>query len=42
MLDLKDYGIETIDIEHIQDLVENMLMQAGKYEVAKAYIKYRY
>ena len=39
---LKDYGIETIDIEHIQDLVENMLMQSGKYEVAKAYIKYRY
>ena len=39
---LNDYNIETIDIEHIQDLVENTLMRSGKYEVAKAYITYRY
>lgn len=31
-----------IDIEHIQDLVENFLMDQGYYKVAKAYIKYRY
>ena len=28
---LNDYNIETIDIEHIQDLVENTLMRSGKY-----------
>ena len=27
---LNDYNIETIDIEHIQDLLENSLMRAGK------------
>ncbi|MEI6890945.1 MAG: ATP cone domain-containing protein [Pontiella sp.] len=34
-------GSEEIDVEHIQDLVEQQLMGAGLYEVAKAYILYR-
>jgi hypothetical protein len=34
-------GNEEIDVEHIQDLVEQQLMGAGLYEVAKAYILYR-
>lgn len=29
-------------VEDIQDMVESQLMQAGKYELAKAYIIYRY
>lgn len=31
-----------ISVEEIQDDVENRLMEEGVYEVAKAYIKYRY
>lgn len=31
-----------VEIEKIQDDVETMLMQTGNYEVAKAYITYRY
>ena len=34
-------GTDEIDVEHIQDLVEQQLMGAGLYEVAKAYILYR-
>jgi ribonucleoside-triphosphate reductase len=34
-------GQEEIDVEHIQDLVEQQLMGAGLYEVARAYILYR-
>lgn len=32
----------TLGVEEIQDLVETELMISGAYEVAKAYIKYRY
>lgn len=32
----------TLGVEEIQDLVETELMISGSYEVAKAYIKYRY
>ena len=32
---------EAMDIEKIQDVVENLLMEYGEYDVAKAYIKYR-
>ena len=31
-----------LNVEEIQDNVERLLMQAGSYEVAKAYITYRY
>lgn len=31
-----------ISVETIQDLVEDQLMQAGKYAVSKRYIRYRY
>ncbi|MDF7809251.1 ATP cone domain-containing protein [Pontiellaceae bacterium B12219] len=34
-------GSKEIDVEHIQDLVEQQLMGAGLYDVAKAYILYR-
>lgn len=34
-------GQEEVDVEHIQDLVEQQLMGAGLYDVAKAYIIYR-
>jgi len=34
-------GKEEIDVETIQDLVEQQLMGAGLYEVARAYILYR-
>jgi ribonucleoside-diphosphate reductase alpha chain len=34
-------GMEEVDVEHIQDLVEQQLMGAGLYDVAKAYILYR-
>jgi ribonucleoside-diphosphate reductase alpha chain len=34
-------GKDQVDVEHIQDLVEQQLMGAGLYEVAKAYILYR-
>ena len=34
--------VKEIGIEEIQDLVETGLMELGKYELAKAYIKYRY
>lgn len=32
----------SVGIEEIQDLVENELMKAGAYEVARHYIRYRY
>lgn len=31
-----------VDVEDIQDLVENELMSASHYQIAKAYIRYRY
>ena len=34
-------GQDEVDVEHIQDLVEQQLMGAGLYDVAKAYILYR-
>ncbi|MBT8042044.1 MAG: hypothetical protein KJN98_02645, partial [Pontiella sp.] len=34
-------GKEEVDVEHIQDLVEQQLMGAGLYDVARAYILYR-
>lgn len=33
---------DTIGVEQIQDIVEKSLMEKGYYNVAKAYIKYRY
>ena len=38
--DIKIY--DNIEVETIQDEVETSLMKAGFYDVAKAYIKYRY
>ena len=32
----------TLSVEEIQDFVETSLMECGHYDVAKAYIKYRY
>ncbi len=34
-------GTEEVDVEQIQDLVEQQLMGAGLYDVARAYILYR-
>ena len=31
-----------LNIEEIQDMVENLIMYYNKYEVAKAYVLYRY
>lgn len=40
--DLKKHETEEIlNIEEIQDAVENALMEAGKFKIAKAYIVYR-
>ena len=39
--DLLSNGCEEINVEKIQDIVENHLMYAKYYEVAKAYILYR-
>lgn len=33
---------DTIEVEKIQDIVERALMEEGYYNVAKAYIRYRY
>ena len=33
---------DTISVEQIQDIVEQVLMEKGYYNVAKAYIRYRY
>ena len=35
-------GDETLPVETIQDYIEQKLMEARKYNLAKAYIKYRY
>ena len=35
-------GRQRLLVEDIQDMVETRLMAAGKYELAKAYIIYRY
>lgn len=34
--------VEDISVERIQDIVEQVLMEKGYYNVAKAYIRYRY
>lgn len=35
-------SMESISVEDIQDIVEKTLMEGGYFDVAKAYIKYRY
>ena len=35
-------GRETIQVEDIQDIIEQKLMAAGKFALAKKYIIYRY
>lgn len=40
--DIKSVKDECIHIEVVQDLVETGLMQAGKFELAKKYMLYRY
>lgn len=39
---LQDSLGDTITVEKIQDIVEHVLMEKGYYNVAKAYIRYRY
>ena len=34
-------GVETPDVEHVQDIVEKVLMDSGYVQTAKAYILYR-
>ena len=35
-------SIRSMNVEEIQDNVEDQIMQSGAYEVARAYITYRY
>lgn len=39
---IKELDKEQIHVEEIQDIVENLLMEFGKYELSKKYIVYRY
>ena len=39
---IKELNKEQISVEEIQDIVESLLMEFGKYELAKKYIVYRY
>ena len=39
---VEDQGCDRLPVEDIQDMVERKLMEAGKFELAKAYIIYRY
>ena len=39
---IENLGKETMAVEEIQDFVEKRLVEVGKYELAKAYITYRY
>lgn len=39
---IRDNGIDELAVEQIQDLVEQKLMEQGYYDIAKAYIRYRY
>lgn len=39
---LNKYKRKTISVEKIQDFIENSLMREGYYDVARAYITYRY
>lgn len=41
-LRIKNQYTDTVEVEQIQDIVEQVLMEKGYYNVAKAYIKYRY
>ncbi|WP_304393187.1 anaerobic ribonucleoside-triphosphate reductase [uncultured Clostridium sp.] len=39
---IKELDKEQISVEEIQDIVESLLMEFGKYELSKKYIVYRY
>ena len=39
---IRDNGLDELAVEQIQDLVEQKLMEQGYYDIAKAYIRYRY
>ena len=39
---IQDLGKKRILVEDIQDIIEEKLMEAGKYQLAKKYITYRY
>ena len=41
-LRIKSQYTDKVEVEQIQDIVEQVLMEKGYYNVAKAYIKYRY
>jgi len=41
-IDVYDVTDKAIAVEKIQDIVERVLMEEGYYNVAKAYIRYRY
>lgn len=41
-LRIKSKYTDKVEVEQIQDIVEQVLMEKGYYNVAKAYIKYRY
>lgn len=41
-LRIKNQYTDEVEVEQIQDIVEQVLMENGYYNVAKAYIKYRY
>lgn len=41
-LRIKNQYTDKVEVEQIQDIVEQVLMEKGYYNVAKAYIKYRY
>ena len=39
---IEDFGKKRMLVEDIQDIIEEQLMELGKYELAKKYIVYRY
>ncbi|MCI8519247.1 MAG: anaerobic ribonucleoside-triphosphate reductase, partial [Clostridia bacterium] len=39
---IEDLGKKRILVEDVQDIIEEQLMQIGKYDLAKKYIVYRY
>ena len=39
---IESRGADMMQVEDIQDIIEKKLMSEKKYELAKAYIKYRY
>lgn len=42
VIDILDKFSRAVEVEEIQEIVETELMRYGAYEVAKAYIRYRY